>query len=293
VPADPEARLYTPFYRLGSLHELAIRLRRAARAAAHGPPPPAAANAAVVAPDDLDEAAATLQTPQQPPLLPEAFVWHAYESLAFAVRNISNGMPYDTEGRAPGWQSVIHRYITPANIFLHDPALDNTQAPQEPPRPYVRNLNLQPGLCLGNFAQPIYDNDPELPRQAEQRFGDDQWQSGVRRDCHGRGDAYAVGAIVAYLCNDGMRNGDPHLLSHAANNQYSNELKDINRFATTGDGSTQRQFLRELVRRRPFIQSRPRNPLQQGLLVLDVELIQLDRSEAAPPLIMASKTSKA
>jgi hypothetical protein len=38
------------------------------------------------------------------------------------------------------------------------------------------------------------------------------WQAAHRTDLHARCDTYAIGAVVAYLCNNGMRGVWPRRL---------------------------------------------------------------------------------
>jgi hypothetical protein len=123
-------------------------MRRAACLAAH----PADA----APPDnDLNESMAMTQMRQQLPQPPKAYVWHVFLELAYALCYPSNGLVFHPKGRVARWQHIVYCFITPYHIFLHNPALSNTQEPQ-PPWPYEVKGSTQyavryPNIALDNF----------------------------------------------------------------------------------------------------------------------------------------------
>ncbi len=175
--APPIARLYTEYYSHGSLADMLRRLR--------------ATGAGV----------------------PEAFVWHVFFSLVRALVYLRTGSTHPHEIRpARGWAPLLHRDIKPLNVFLRNAAAARAD----------RHHGEYPLVVLGDFglakpaaavaAAACRSSSADTPhgverlRAAALLQGTPQWQPPELplHDARGRGDLWAVGAVVHALCHGGV-----------------------------------------------------------------------------------------
>jgi serine/threonine protein kinase len=228
-PYPPSARLYLEYYSLGSLNDMLVRLLRAERdrlEQQHAAITAAAANKKRRArnndhDDDDDDEGVDVN------VLPEAFVWHVFFSLVRALVYLRTGSTHPDEVRsARGWTPLIHRDIKPDNIFLRAPTTTTTTtfSSSSSSSFFASSTSRDyPHIVLGDFglAMPTPSSSWDVRNiaaaqlaagaaAATQRLphivGTPQWQPPELpvHDTRGRGDVWAVGAVVHALCHGGV-----------------------------------------------------------------------------------------
>jgi serine/threonine protein kinase len=137
--------------------------------------------------------------------LPEEFLWHVFMSLVQALVYLRTGStdPYDIRP-VPGWVPILHRDIKPANVFLRPASVATASTSRS-------SKVQQPVVALGDFglAEPVYTTYIDGMRHQysatpplKNIVGTPLWQPPELplHEANGRGDVWAVGAVMHALC---------------------------------------------------------------------------------------------
>ncbi|KAL8825277.1 MAG: hypothetical protein Q9170_007857 [Blastenia crenularia] len=153
--------------------------------------------------------------------IPEAFIWHIFRSLAYALQYLHHGIRIE-DGRDPDelgkvvrsegycekvWPMIIHRDIKPENIFFRktQPILGYTIhrgkvlgiIPKD--RKICRVYPQLPKVVLGDFGLVLQYNDPDW-NDVREYIGTYQWMPPELPKTYAQGDIWAVGAVILALC---------------------------------------------------------------------------------------------
>lgn len=133
--------------------------------------------------------------------IPEPFIWHTFHSLLKALTYLKCGAP-DAKNLIPqeNWVPSIHRDIKPANIFIRHADMGG----------------MYPAVVLGDFGLAISKGHHEWGKKSA--CGTFWWQPPEipEHDIQGRGDVWAVGAVIHAMCrldNGPMDEPPPHVNS--------------------------------------------------------------------------------
>ncbi|KAL8759590.1 MAG: hypothetical protein Q9184_003573 [Pyrenodesmia sp. 2 TL-2023] len=153
--------------------------------------------------------------------IPEAFIWHIFRSLAYALQYLHFGIRQDDHSdpqqldmmvRQEGygqavWPMIIHRDIKPENIFFSQvhPVLQS----------YVERRKIlkvfsiarteytftaqYPKVVLGDFGLALQYNDPDWNDKRE-FIGTFGWMPPELPTMYAQSDVWAVGAVILALC---------------------------------------------------------------------------------------------
>ena len=196
-----EAAVYTEYGNYGSLHDLIVK---------------------------YDKHNKSLQIPG---IMPEAFIWHVFESLASALQYIHHGIKegsrfHETRAQAGlsdsdfvnaweerQWPLIQHRDIKPQNILLRYGAKSK---PVIEPRPFPRCFQTQrimrdvwpifPRILLADFGIATSGRDPDC-HEVDEEIGTPHWLPPEVPKCSTRGDVWALGAVIWSLCT--LRSSGP------------------------------------------------------------------------------------
>ncbi|KAL8816916.1 MAG: hypothetical protein Q9191_008243 [Dirinaria sp. TL-2023a] len=153
--------------------------------------------------------------------IPEAFIWHAFESLMSALAYIHHGVAGNDKSvpsvpkEVEAWPLILHRDIKPDNIFLKSVPSNSFPSPHFPPPhfPHMQSGHVPPQ----NFTNYAPNSIQPYPRViladfgvATQKFEPDwennalcagtvTWMSPELPDMTARGEVWAVGAVVMSL----------------------------------------------------------------------------------------------
>lgn len=117
--------------------------------------------------------------------IPESFIWHAFHCMLKALAYMHHGIiDINSFFPLPNWKSVLHRDIKPANIFIKT----------------ADRGGIYPSIVLGDFGIAVRQGDVEWGEM--QVCGTFAWQPPEipEHDLEGRGDVWAVGAVVQSMC---------------------------------------------------------------------------------------------
>ena len=118
--------------------------------------------------------------------IPEAFIWHAFVSLAYSLQYIQFGMlPGDdpTPNTPEDWPLILHQDIKNGNVFLKSRG----------PRDY-------PAVILGDFGLAMRHGDKDWDDETSFR-GTACWQGPELPIHSARGDVYSLGLVILALCH--------------------------------------------------------------------------------------------
>lgn len=120
------------------------------------------------------------------PIVEESFVWHVFHGLLKALAYIHFGVTDECQKATPGWSMILHRDIKPANVFLQT------------------SRRLYPTIILGDFGVACrQETDPTWGDPAQAHIcGTPSWQPPEvpYHSIQGKGDVWAVGAVIMELC---------------------------------------------------------------------------------------------
>ncbi|KAI9783620.1 MAG: hypothetical protein M1816_001211 [Peltula sp. TS41687] len=165
----PAAALYMEYCDLGSLEDMVEKYRQQRRQQQH------AGN------NNNNNHSSRSGLP-----IPESFIWHAFHCLLKALAYMHSGIA-DVNSfclPVPGWQTVLHRDIKPANVFVKT----------------ADRGGRYPSIVLGDFGIATRQGDVEWGEM--QVCGTFAWQPPElpEHDLQGKGDVWAVGAVVQSMC---------------------------------------------------------------------------------------------
>ncbi|KAL8894738.1 MAG: hypothetical protein Q9207_008426 [Kuettlingeria erythrocarpa] len=153
--------------------------------------------------------------------IPEAFIWHIFRSLAYALQYLHFGIRLEDQ-RGPEelgamvkeesygekvWPMIIHRDIKPENIFFRKvhPVLESHVERRKIlkmfsiPRKKHRISPQYPQVVLGDFGLALQYNDPDW-NDKHDYTGTFRWMAPELPRTYARSDVWAVGAVILALC---------------------------------------------------------------------------------------------
>ncbi|KAI4174972.1 MAG: hypothetical protein LQ343_001999 [Gyalolechia ehrenbergii] len=153
--------------------------------------------------------------------IPEAFIWHIFRSLAYALQYLHHGI-HIGDNRDPKdlativrdenycryvWPMIMHRDIKPENIFLKktQPLWGSTVQRRKilrfiPIRKKTYQVYPQyPKVVLGDFGLALQYNDPDWNDDRD-FIGTVHWMPPELPKTYAQGDIWAVGAVILALC---------------------------------------------------------------------------------------------
>lgn len=117
--------------------------------------------------------------------MPESFIWHTFHCLLKALAYMHHGITdIKTFSPVSNWKTVLHRDIKPANVFIKT----------------ADRGGIYPSIVLGDFGIATKQGYPDWGMI--QPCGTFAWQPPEipEHDIQGRGDVWAVGAIIQSMC---------------------------------------------------------------------------------------------
>ncbi|KAL9600176.1 MAG: hypothetical protein Q9219_003319 [cf. Caloplaca sp. 3 TL-2023] len=153
--------------------------------------------------------------------IPEAFIWHIFRSLAYALQYLHHGI-HISDARDPQeldltvrsedycqkvWPMIMHRDIKPNNIFFRKvhPIFGSTVEHRKllrlfPMRKRVYRVYPQyPRVILGDLGLALQYNDPDW-NDNRHFIGTYAWMPPELPKTYAQGDIWAVGAVILALC---------------------------------------------------------------------------------------------
>ncbi|KAI4167742.1 MAG: hypothetical protein LQ348_007607 [Seirophora lacunosa] len=155
--------------------------------------------------------------------IPEAFIWHIFRSLAYALQYIHFGIGVDDERNHEEldvavrhekycqkvWPMIIHRDIKPGNIFFKKvpPVFGSTVTVKRGKfsRIFSRSKRKKryfpqlPKVILGDFGLALPYNDPDW-NDEQGIHGTCHWMAPELPKSYAQSDVWAVGAVILALC---------------------------------------------------------------------------------------------
>ncbi|MCJ1246408.1 hypothetical protein MMC30_003615 [Trapelia coarctata] len=157
-----------------------------------------------------------------PSKLPEAFIWHVFQSIAKALQYIHHGLSLsDPSPIQPDagtdedvvkrlkkkWPTTIHRDIKLHNILItqSQPLQIPVEKPMAFPFCFLRTKTLEPRptyprIVLADFGTACQEDDEDWLEKDTRHAGTYSWMPPELPKWTERGDIWALGAVILSLC---------------------------------------------------------------------------------------------